>query len=139
MVFTSQTSIEIVTAAYPKDIQLRYLEFKYLIQKVAEKSKGVKTLEESLKWNEPSFRSNIGSPVRFGWNSKIADHFGIYFVCTTSLIETFKQLYSDIFTFDGNRALIFTANESLQIEAIDHCLELALRYKIVRNLPLLGA
>ncbi len=99
----------------------------------------LKWLEESVKWGELSFRSNIGSPFRFGWNSKSPNQFGIYFICTTTLIETFKKLYPDFFHFDGNRGLKFQADDAFPNEPLSHCISMALRYKKVRDLPLLGA
>ena len=117
----------------------RFAEFKALVFSIAESNDEFKWLEESIKWYEPTFKSNIGSPFRFGWNTNKPDHFVIYFICTTTLVETFKQLYPDFFNFDGNRGLIFKANQKIPQEPLDHCIELALRYKKVRNLPLLGA
>ena len=124
---------------YPADILSRYDEFRTLVFELANKISELKWLEESVKWGELSFRSNIGSPFRFGWSSKSPNQFGIYFVCTTTLIETFKKLYPDFFHFDANRGLIFNADEAFPKEPFSHCIELALRYKKVRNLPLLGA
>ena len=125
--------IKTVTKQYPDQIQKRFVEFRSIVVNVAENIDDLKWVEESIKWNEPTFKSNIGSPFRFGWNSKSKDQFGIYFICTTTLVETFKKLYPDFFTFDRNRGLIFQSEQVFVKEPLEHCIELALRYKKVRE------
>ncbi len=139
MIIKSDPDISSILETYPETTLTRYQEFKELVLETADSIDDIKWLEENIKWNELSFRSNIGSPFRFGWNSKSPDQFGIYFICSTTLIETFKQLYPDFFTFDGNRGLIFELNQAFPIEPLSHCLKLALRYKKIRDLPFLGA
>lgn len=133
------SNISFVTDKYPSNVLSRFEEFRNLVLGIAENMGDLKWMEESLKWNEPSFRSNIGSPVRFGWNDKSPNQFGLYFICTTTLVETFHQLYPDFFQFDGNRGLLFQVDEVFPAEPLSLCLQLALRYKKVRDLPLLGA
>lgn len=139
MEFKKASNVELVTAQYPDHIQSRFDEFKSMVHSVAEGIDDIKWIEESIKWNEPTFKSNIGSPFRFGWSSKASDQFGLYFICTTTLVETYKKLYPDFFNFDGNRGLIFQSNDPFPKEPLLHCIELALRYKKVRDYPLLGA
>lgn len=134
-----QSDIEAIVQDYPPEIQSRFQEFQTMVLELANRTEDINKLEESLKWGEPAFKSNIGSPFRFGWSTKRPDQFGIYFICTTTLVETFRQLYPDFFTFDGNRGLIFSPGKEFPKEPLIHCLELALRYKKVKDLPLLGA
>jgi len=134
----TQPDVEAIVLAYPPEVRSRFHEFRKLVLELADSTEGVNKLEESLKWGEPAFKSNIGSPFRFGWSPKRPDQFGIYFICTTTLVETFRQLYPDFFTFDGNRGLIFSPDEEFPKEPLIHSLQLALRYKKVKDLPLLG-
>ncbi|MFT6433987.1 MAG: hypothetical protein ACJAVI_002033 [Candidatus Azotimanducaceae bacterium] len=62
------------------------------------------TLEESLKWGEPSYVLRGGSPTRLGWSKKALTGCAIFFHCQTSLVETFKALYGDRLVYDGKRA-----------------------------------
>lgn len=139
MKYLTDNKVDAVISTYPDIVQVRYLEFKSLLIKVASDINGISNIEECVKWSQPSFKSTIGSPFRFGWSNKSPDTFGIYFICTTSLVETFKKLYLDFFHFDGNRGLIFNVNQTIETEPLDHCLALALTYKKVKDLPLLGA
>jgi hypothetical protein len=132
-------NISTVLETYPEGILTRYQEFRDLVLSVADTIEVLKWIEESVKWGELSFRSNIGSPFRFGWNPKSETQFGIYFICTTILVETYKKLYPDFFQFVGNRGLIFQTEDAFPMEPLSHCILMALRYKKVRDLPLLGA
>lgn len=134
----SPSHIESVVNGYPASVQLRFEEFSQLITEVASNIEDLKRLDEEIKWGEPSYKSNIGSPVRFGWSSKRPDQFGIYFVCSTSLVETFQKVFPGVFTLDGNRGLIFDINLPLSREPLERCLEAALRYKKLKDLPFLG-
>ncbi len=139
LVLTESPEVDVLITKYPKSVNKRYKEFKSLLVEIAEKSPDVKKVTEEIKWGEPSYRSNIGSPVRFGWSKKRPDQFGIYFICSTNLVETFRRVYPGFFQVDGNRGLIFAPDKPLKAEPLVHCLKMALRYKKVRNLPDLGA
>lgn len=109
-----------------------------LIYAVAEED-SLGEVTETLKWGEPSYACPTGSSVRIDWKSKHPDQYAVYFNCNTKLIETFKELYHDIFVFDGNRAIVITLDEKLPEGPLKHCLSMSLRYKKIRHLPLLGA
>jgi len=109
-----------------------------LIFNVAQQD-GIANIEETLKWGEPSYVSSIGSTVRFDWKLNYPDQYGIYFNCKTVLIETFKEIYGDIFEYEGNRALIFKIEQPIPKKALGHCISMSLRYKKIKHLPLLGA
>ncbi len=139
LVVNTEINLNALIEEYPPEIRKRFQEFRNLVMQVLSEIESVSRLDINIKWGEPSFRSNIGSPFRFGWKPTNPNNFGIYFICTTTLVETFKQLYPGLFKFDENRGLIFNLNNTLPKEPLDHCLKLALTYKKVRNLPLLGA
>jgi hypothetical protein len=97
---------------YPKNISGLLHTIRELIFNVAQQD-GIANIEETLKWGEPSYVSSIGSTVRFDWKPKYPDQYGIYFNCKTVLIETFKEIYGDIFEYEGNRALIFKIEQPI--------------------------
>ncbi|MBO6792556.1 MAG: hypothetical protein JJ895_01505 [Balneolaceae bacterium] len=139
MKIVEKSDIKPIIERYPDNVKTRFIEFKELLLNTASALEDVTKIDEDIKWGEPSYMSNIGSPVRFGWSEKRSDQFRIHFICSTNLVETFHRVYPDLFLFDGNRGLIFDPDKSLESEPLNNCLKMALRYKKVRNLPDLGA
>lgn len=123
---------------YPEDAAKALLAVRALILDTAKKE-GITALTETLKWGEPSFITKTGSTIRYDWKAKTPQQYYIYFHCQTKLIETFKTLYGDRFVYDGNRAIVFELGQSLPVNALGHCISLALRYKKLKHLYLLGA
>ncbi|MDO6718950.1 DUF1801 domain-containing protein [Psychrosphaera sp. 1_MG-2023] len=138
-----ELSVQKKFETYPDDIAAALLRIRTLIYQVAEQD-GIDKLEETLKWGEPSYISPIGSTIRFDWKAKHPDEYCLYFNCKTTLIETFKEIYGETFVYQGNRALVFKISQ-IDIDAINdnpalaHCLSMALRYKKIKHLKLLGA
>lgn len=88
-------------------------------------------LDETLKWDEPSFLTNeskIGSMIRIN-QTKIPGQYAIYFLCQTSLIKTFKEIYPTTFVYEGNRAILFDRSKRIPVKALKHCIAMALTYK----------
>ena len=125
--------------AYPEHIRSRLMQLRELIFDVAAGNPDIGDLEETLKWGEPSYIAKQGSTVRMGWKESRPDHFAVYFNCNTKLVDTFQEVYSDSFNFEGNRAIVFHHEDALPTEALEHCILLSLRYHKVKHLPLLGA
>ena len=123
---------------YPDHISILLGKIRDLILIVA-KQDGISDLTETVKWGEPSYVSKIGSTIRFDWKAKHPDQYCVYFNCKTSLVETFKEVYGDIFTYEGNRAIVFKIDQAIPLKELAHCLSLSLRYKKIKHLNLLGA
>jgi len=89
-------------------------------------------IEESVKWGQASFASHapaISSPFRLAPIKNNENKVGLYFICTTTLVQDFRERYSDVFTFEGNRALLFDVDKPLPEDEIKHCMAMALTYK----------
>jgi hypothetical protein len=97
------------------------------------------SVEESLKWGELSFCVNGGIAIRIGWREKSPDKCFVFFHCQTSLIETFKEIYGELFAYEGKRATILDRSKVGSVKELKHCLGLALQYHKLKHLPLLGA
>ena len=123
---------------YPVEVSVVLKQIRKLILDVAEQE-GITELEETLKWGEPSYISKSGSTIRFDYKEKAPQQFCIYFNCKTKLIDTFKELYGDTFAYQSNRALVFERDQTVLSTELAHCLSLALRYKKIKHLPMLGA
>ncbi|CAH9049975.1 hypothetical protein PSECIP111951_00091 [Pseudoalteromonas holothuriae] len=131
-------AVEVKFENYPASVRPALDELRAIILDVA-KDIGAGAVEESLKWGEPNYRVKSGSPIRIDWKLKSPDNYYLFFNCNTKLVDTFRQIYSGLLQFEGNRAIVLKLNHPLPIHAIKHCIELALTYHKVKHLPLLGA
>ena len=122
---------------YPPQAKAQLEEIRGTVFSVAE-SLQLGSVEESLKWGEPSYRVKGGSPIRIDWKPDAPDVVKVFFNCQTRLVETFREIYSGEFTFEGNRALVVPLGVEFNDGALKHCLELAMKYHSLKNLPLLG-
>lgn len=113
--------------SYPKVFRERLLFLRELIFEVVNENEGM-ICEETLKWGEPSYITKKGSTLRIAWSSKRPNLYGIYFNCQTTLIETFRIIFNEIFTFEGNRAIIFAENDEIPVAELKLCILTALTY-----------
>ncbi|MEH6454279.1 MAG: DUF1801 domain-containing protein, partial [Psychromonas sp.] len=124
--------------AYPDNIAILLGNIRDLIFSVAEQD-GISELTETLKWGQPSYISNIGSTIRFDWDSKYPEQYCVYFNCNSSLVETFKEVFADIFTYQDNRAIVFKTDQKVPVIQLAQCISMSLRYKKIKHLDLLGS
>jgi len=124
--------------SYPDEVRPILMEIRKLILDVA-KDEDIEEIIETLKWGEPSYITAGGSAVRFDWKKKNPDQFAVYFNCKTVLVETFREVYGDLFRFEGNRAIVFGLTENVPEKQLKHCISMSLRYKTLKNIPMLGA
>jgi hypothetical protein len=120
-----------VFGSCPALVRRRLLALRQLIFDTAASTEGVGALEEMLKWGEPAYlttQSKSGSTVRIAWKPKRPQHYAMYFNCQTTLVETFKTLFADDFEFEGNRAIVFDAEKSIDTETVGFCIAAALTY-----------
>ncbi|MGR6872691.1 DUF1801 domain-containing protein [Pseudomonas sp. HK3] len=122
---------------YPKAAKQTLLAVRCLIFDIAEQDQ-LGSLEECLKWGEPSYLAKKGSTIRMDWKEKSPEYCGLYFTCNSSLVETFQQLYPDDFIYQGHRAILLPLNTELNIIPLKDCLAKALKYHTIKHLPLLG-
>lgn len=131
--------VEKIFNAYPMNIREKMMFIRQLVLDTALETDGVLDIEETLKWGEPSFITKSGSTIRMDWKKSKPDQYALYFHCKTTLIDTFKELYRDLFIFDGNRAIVFNENDIMPVNELKHCISLSLNYHNIKHLPLLGA
>jgi len=60
------------------------------------------------------------------------------FHCRTRLVDTFKELYRDIFKYEGNRAIVIDEDDEIATNELKHCISLSLTYHRRKHLPVLG-
>ena len=131
-------SIKEKFSSYPTNISVLLTRIRALIFEVA-KEDDIEEITETLKWNEPSYLTKKGSPLRFDWKDKYPQQYCLYFNCKTSLLETFKEIYGDTFTYEDNRAIVFKKNQVVPYKELAHCISMSFRYKKIKHLVLLGA
>lgn len=124
--------------SYPEPMRQNLMLLRQLILDTASETEGVSKLEEALKWGEPSYLTKSGSTIRIGWKKSKPEQYAMYFHCKTKLVDTFKELYRDKFTFEGNRAIVFNDSDELAIDELMHCISLSLTYHRRKHLPMLG-
>ena len=117
--------------AFPPAMRRKLMALRKLILDTAAATEGVGEIEETLKWGEPAYvtaQSKSGSTVRIGWKKSAPSQYAMYFNCQTNLVETFRTLFPREFSFEGNRAIVFTASDSLPRDALAFCVAAALTY-----------
>ncbi len=124
--------------SYPEDARERLQQLRALVLEVAAEE-NLGTVEESLKWGQPSYRTKDGSPLRIDWKPKAPEEYAMYFNCSTRLVDTFRELHRDELQFQENRKITFNLGETLPEQAVKQCISIALKYHKVKHLPLLGA
>lgn len=83
-------------------------------------------LVQSLKWNQLSFASKQGTPVRIDRFSE--NEVALFVPCQTTLVEEWRELFRDELKFSGNRAIVFSVDEELPVDALKVCLQMAFNY-----------
>ena len=118
---------------YPKPVRQKLLAMRKMIFSVAKKTPGVGRLEEALRWGQPSYitpETGSGSTIRIDHIKNEPGQYAMYFICTSGLIDDFKELYKDDMNFVGNRSIVFNVEDRLPEAALRHCISLALTYHL---------
>jgi Domain of unknown function (DU1801) len=124
-----------VFASYPALLRQRLLALRTLIYTTAASTQGVGELTETLKWGEPAYltaQSKSGSTIRIN-RVKNQDSVALYFNCNTTLVDSFRSLFPDTFTFEGNRAIVLSANGKIPKKELAFCIAMALTYHLPKT------
>ncbi len=123
---------------YPEHVSDKLYVLRQMILDCAEELESVTQLEETLKWGEPSYLAKKGSTIRIDWKPKKPEQYAIYFKCTSKLVETFREIYGETFSYENNRALLFSFDDIIPKPELKECIKAALRYHEVKNEMRLG-
>ncbi len=135
----SNPKVKEVFNAYPQTVKTKMLHLRGLVVNTANQIEGLDTLEETLKWGEPSYLTKYGSSLRMNWKPKNPNQYAMYFKCTSKLVPTFKSIFKNQFNYEGTRSIVFNLNEDIPETELKQCILLALTYHKRKHLPLLGA
>lgn len=134
----SNPEVKAVFNRYPDTVQKQMERLRALVLEVATEVEEIKSLEETLKWGEPSYLAKKGSTLRMDWKSKAPNQYALYFKCTSQLVPSFRTVFKDLFTFEKNRAIVFQLDDKLPEAELKQCIKAALTYHSIKHLPLLG-
>jgi hypothetical protein len=129
-------AVAAVFHTYPPTARKKLLALRELILKTAAAMKEVGDISETLKWGEPAYvteSTGSGSTIRIAWNKKSPDQYAMYFNCNTTLVESFRTWFPDVFRFAGNRAIVWQLDDVVDIYALQVCIEAALLYHSQRT------
>jgi hypothetical protein len=124
--------VEAVFDTYPLPVRSKLVALRDMIFEVAKSTPGVGTLEEALRWGQPSYlttETGSGSTIRIDAIKNEPEKYALYFICTSGLADEFKELYRNELNFVGNRSIVFGVTDRLPIEALRHCISLALTHR----------
>lgn len=128
--------VAVAFAAFPEQVRGRLLEVRRLIFAMAAETAGVGPLTETLKWGEPAYLTEAtasGSTVRLGMPRSPGGMGAVLFNCRTTLVETFRTQFAEVFVFQGNRAILLDPSVPLPAEQLAMCLAMSLTYRRRRN------
>jgi hypothetical protein len=117
----------------PKKVRDGLMNLRQLIFDTAKSIKEVGELEETLKWGQPSYlttKSKSGSMIRIDKLKNKDNKYAIYFLCQTTLVESFKEMFGDKFVYEGSRAIHLDANDKIPIDEMKQCISMALTYRL---------
>ena len=129
-------AVAAVFDAYPAELRSSLLHLRRLILETGVATQGVGRLEETLKWGQPSYltpETKSGSTIRIDRLKSGDGGYALFVHCQTTLIPTFRELYPDELSFDGNRAIVFGEADDIPEEALRHCIALALTYHLKKR------
>ena len=122
-----------VRAAYkamPARLRPCFDALRRLIFAVAADDLRVGDIEESLKWGEPAYRprNGAGSSVRLAVPKGHEHRCGVFFICNTGLVDSFRAEFPALDCL-GNRAVLVDPEKQLP-DALGLCLHRALSYHL---------
>lgn len=127
----ADAAVEAKFRSLPEPLRPPMLRLRQVILDVAARNPEIGPLTETLKWGEPAWlpkRPRTGTTVRADALKGSATRYALYVHCQTSLIETYRRHYPGEFSYDGNRALVFSTEFEPPAGPLAHCIALALTY-----------
>ncbi len=118
--------------AFPDAARADLLQIRAMIFAAASDPR-IGSLSETLKWGQPAYLTHTpksGTTIRLGLHSKFPGHCALFVPCQTSLIGQWRDLYTGILKFDGNRAILLDPGKPLPGDPLRHCIAMALTYHL---------
>jgi len=133
LILKRDPKVDEVFKNYPDFVRDKMHFLRELVIETANEAPEITTLEETLKWGEPSFLNKNGSTLRMDWKEKTPNQYQMYFKCTSRLVETFKLVFGDLFDYEKSRAIIFQLDQEIPVEELKKCIRATLLYHKVKD------
>jgi hypothetical protein len=120
-------------ATFPEPARTQLLNLRRLIFETAAALPEVGKLEETLKWGQPAYltpQTKSGSTIRLGLPKQ--GGFALYAHCQTTILSEFQSIFPHDFSYEGNRAVLFTADKKVDLEKVRLLVHRALTYHLKR-------
>ena len=125
--------VEKVLSKHSPQLRQKLLLLRALIIKTADSLESLGEVIETLKWGQLSFitqKPKTGTTIRIDAVKDNPRQYAMYLNCQTNLLQRFRQMYPQQFTYAGNRAIIFDLDEKIAEKELSHCIALALTYHL---------
>ncbi len=125
-----QTNIENSYARFETETRADLLAIRGMVLNVAKANETIGELEETLKWGEPSYltpKTKSGSTLRLG-QTKTDSKPALFVNCQTTLVDEVRELYPDIFSYEGTRGVVLKSAPEDVAQELEHIIALVLTY-----------
>ncbi len=122
---------------YPQPVREKLESLRSLVLNVAADDPAVGELNETLKWGQLAWlpdSTGSGTTIRADWHEKAPDELSLYVHCGTNLVDQYRNLFPEVFEYDGNRKVGIPLSANLVkgevADQLGQCVSMALRYHI---------
>lgn len=122
--------------AFPPEVRHRLAGIRAIILDIAAADTRIGAITETLKWGEPAYLTEAtgsGSTIRLGVPRGRPDRVAIYFICRTTLVDTFRERFGDDFDYEGTRAVLLPVAGDIARGPLEAMLAMALTYHLARR------
>jgi len=126
-------NVEKTFKSFSPPVKAALLDLRQLIFTTAADTPEIGRLVETLKWGQPAYlpaRPRVGTTIRLDALKGTTGGYAVFFHCQTTLVSTFREIYRDAFSFEGNRAIVFPGDQPRDEKALKHCFRMALTYHL---------
>lgn len=123
--------VRAVYSRFPEPARDALLAIRALIFEVAGDDARIGTIEETLKWGQPSYltpNTKSGSTIRL-WVPKTGGY-GVFTHCQSRLIEMYQSQAGAGLRFDGNRGVLFDETDTPPLDQLRPLIQSALTYRL---------
>ena len=120
-------------ADYSDDVLETLMALRTLVFDVAQRTAGVGSIIEALKWGQPSFLTEeprSGTTVRIDQVRGEPGVVALMVNCQTTLIQDFRHEHGDRFVIDGTRGIRLAVGAPIPERELGDFIEAALTYRL---------
>lgn len=122
----SDDAVKQIFDSYPMGIKQQLLQVRQLTFDTHRELFPNEDIVENLKWQQPTYTARTGTPIRIAPFDEL--HGAIFVHCQTTLIEQFREMFTDTLTFSKNRAILLDSTQTLAVNELKLCIQMALTY-----------